>query len=85
MPAAGAASQGLRILRSRAEADKLHMTLEGLAGRSYTLFVRTPHKLGETSGVKVKMSDESDPELVVQFDGPSNTYVRRELTIPFTH
>jgi hypothetical protein len=78
----GAQSYGLRILRSRAEEDGLRLTLEGLGGRSYSLHVRTPHKLVEAEGATITTDACADPQLVVAFDGPINTYVRRELVIP---
>ena len=82
IPAPGAQSEGLRILRSRADRDALHLLLEGIGGRSYALSVRTPHGLGEVSGATVETGVISGPRLLVAFDGPTDTYVRRELTIP---
>ena len=83
----GASSQGLRILRSRADQNALRLMLEGLGGRAYQLRVRTPRRLGEASGVrKVEASEREaskrDVELLVSFEGPEGSYVRRELTIP---
>jgi glycogen debranching enzyme len=78
----GAQSAGLRILRSRADDKALHLLLEGLGGRSYALRARTPYQLGQTGGVKVQADGGSDPQLTVAFDGPSDSYIRRELTIP---
>ncbi|HEV2914806.1 MAG TPA: GH116 family glycosyl hydrolase [Pyrinomonadaceae bacterium] len=79
----GAQSTGLRILRSRADAEALHLLLEGLGGRTYALRARTPYQLGRTDGVAVAQADGgSDPQLSVAFEGPSNAYVRREITIP---
>ncbi len=82
IPVPGAQSQGLRVLRSKAEAGGLHLVFEGLAGRSYTLPVRSPHQLAEIAGVRVT-NRSANQELIVQFEGPADTYVRRELTIPF--
>ena len=82
IPAPGAPSKGLRILRSRADQDALHLVLEGIGGRSYALSVRTPHQLGEVSGATVETGANSATRLLVAFDGPTDTYVRRELTIP---
>jgi glycogen debranching enzyme len=78
----GAVNQGLRILRSRADANALHLTLEGLGGRVYQLRVRTARRLGEASGVKKVETGERDPQLLVSFEGPEGPYVRREVTIP---
>jgi hypothetical protein len=82
IPAPGAPSKGLRILRSRADQAGLHLVLEGISGRSYALSVRTPHQLGEVSGAKFEPGASSATRLLLAFDGPADTYVRRQLTIP---
>ena len=83
MLAPGAQSQGLRILRSTADVAGLRLVLEGLGGHSYILFVQSPQQLGETAGAKVRTNNTSQQELIVEFEGPPDTYVRRELTLPF--
>jgi hypothetical protein len=75
--ARGAASQGLRVLRARAEGGALHLVLEGLAGRSYRLGVRSPRELASAAGVTA-----SKGALLVGFAGADGAYVRRELTLP---
>jgi hypothetical protein len=50
-PARGATSEGLRILRSRAEGGVLHLILEGLAGRTYTLGVRSPRSVADAPAI----------------------------------
>jgi hypothetical protein len=82
IPASGAQSEGLRILRSRADQDALHLVLEGIGGRSYALHVRTPWQLVEVSGTNMKADGPFATRLVVAFSGSADTYVRRELTIP---
>jgi len=82
IPAPGTVNQGLRVLRSRADVAGLHLVLEGLGGRSYPLFVRGPHQLLEIAGVRVTKGSDNQ-ELVVQFEGPADTYIRRDVTIPF--
>ena len=81
---AGATNQGLRILRSRAEATALHLTVEGLGGRSYTANVRTPKQVGSADGVTVKALGDLYAQLTIRFDGPANEYVRRELVLPLS-
>src|SRR2546425_3352931 len=44
IPAPGAQSKGLRVLRSRADQDALHLVLEGIGRQSYTLHLRTPYQ-----------------------------------------
>ena len=78
----GAQSEGLRVLRARAGREALHLLLEGLGGRTYQLRARTPHQLGQTNGVTVKTDNGSEPQLLVAFEGPSDSYVRREIIIP---
>ncbi|HWT02806.1 MAG TPA: GH116 family glycosyl hydrolase [Pyrinomonadaceae bacterium] len=78
----GARSEGLRVLRARADREALHLLLEGVGGRTYQLRARTPYQLGQTDGVTLKADRGSDPQLLVTFAGPPDAYVRREITIP---
>jgi hypothetical protein len=79
----GASNEGLRILRSSADEDALHLTLEGLGGRTYALKALSPLRLAGISGVQVKSTTATEPQLLrVAFDGPAGVYVRRELEIP---
>ena len=80
-PQPGARSEGLRILRSWADASGLHLRLEGLGGQSYSLGIRSPKRLGEAGGVKITQSGDRDKEILVSFDGPAGMYVRRDLTL----
>jgi glycogen debranching enzyme len=81
-PAGGARNHGLRVLRSRAEGGTLRLALEGLAGRSYTLKVRSPRRISGVPGVDVEPGPDREARLRVRFDGPADTYVRRELALP---
>jgi hypothetical protein len=83
--APGAQSEGLRVLRSRADRDALRLLLEGLGGRTYAVRVRTPHQLGQADGASVQADGDSDPLLAVAFEGSSGSYVRREVTVPLRH
>jgi hypothetical protein len=77
----GATSQGLRVLRVRPSQDALALTLEGRAGRTYDVPVRTPRRLGSAAGVTV--DPVADGALLhVTFDGPPGEYVRREIALP---
>jgi glycogen debranching enzyme len=79
----GASSEGLRILRSSADEDALHLTLEGLGGRSYSLKALSPLRLAEISGLQIKSTTAREPQqLRVAFDGAAGVYVRRKLEIP---
>ncbi len=83
----GNTNQGLRILRVQPDANLLRLVLEGRAGREYIVGVRSPRKLTETSGVRVRPDTASgNQELLIRFDASStnaNDYVRREISIPF--
>jgi len=78
----GQSNQGIRLLRARADANALRLVIEGLGGRSYTLRVRSPRRLGEASGVKVSSGGDTNQQLLITFDGPPGAYVRREVVIP---
>ncbi|GAC1396333.1 MAG: hypothetical protein NVSMB56_11030 [Pyrinomonadaceae bacterium] len=82
---AGQTSRGLRVISSRAEADGLHLILEGRGGRTYELGIRTLKQIGalkDASGVMIKQNKSGDARLIVTFDARSDTYLRREITIP---
>jgi hypothetical protein len=81
-PAPGARSEGLRVLRARAEAGGLHLRLEGRGGREYPLRVRTPRGVGGAPGVTATKAGHGDWEVRVSFEGPADTYVRRDLVLP---
>jgi glycogen debranching enzyme len=83
IPAPGAESQGLRVLRSSAQDNGLRLVLEGRSGRTYSLFVRSPHQLAETTGVKVGRNDGPDQELMLEFKGSPDEYSRLDLTVLF--
>jgi glycogen debranching enzyme len=83
VPAAGSENVGLRILRSTAARDQLKLVVEGRGRRSYTVFVRTPHRIGNAPGVTLKGRRGTDWEMEVAFDGPEGDYVRREIVLPF--
>jgi glycogen debranching enzyme len=78
----GASNQGLRILRSRAGTEALHLTLEGLGGRSYSLRVRGPRLPVETKCSAPKTVEKPEQQLTVSFEGAAGVYHRRELLIP---
>jgi glycogen debranching enzyme len=76
-------NEGIRLLRSRADANALRLVVEGFGGRSYTLGVRSPRRLGEASGVKVsRAAGSADQQLLITFDGQPGTYVRKEVIVP---
>jgi glycogen debranching enzyme len=78
----GARSEGLRVIRSRAEENFIRLVLEGRAGRSYELRVRTPREVGQVEGVSASRDARGDTRLLIPFSGNDDAYVRRELTIP---
>ncbi|HUQ34138.1 MAG TPA: hypothetical protein VM095_18600, partial [Pyrinomonadaceae bacterium] len=80
---AGASNQGLRVLRTWADETTLHLTLEGLGARAYSLKVSGPRRLVETKGGSWRVTEKGERQtLLVAFDGPAGVYIRRELTIP---
>ena len=79
----GASNQGLRILSSEADEDVLHLTLEGLADRTYSLKVLGPGSIVQAKDQPPKATETREPQpLSVSFEGPAGTYVRRVVTIP---
>ena len=75
-PGPGAVNEGLRVVRARPEAGVLRLVVEGRAGRSYELGVRTGRTLGAARGVTVAGSVPGGSRLAIAFDGTDGAYVR---------
>jgi hypothetical protein len=78
----GATNSGLRVIRARADAGRLHVVVEGRGDRSYVLQVRSPRRLGRVEGAVVRAAAASGQDLEISFGGKTEEYVRRELTVP---
>jgi hypothetical protein len=81
-PAPGARSEGLRVLRSRAEPGALRLLLEGHGGRAYTLRLVTPFRVEPGADFDAEPVAEGEYELTVPFGPPSGAYARKELVVP---
>jgi glycogen debranching enzyme len=81
VPATGAPSEGLRLLRAWADAAALHLRVEGRGGRAYVIRVRSPRRVGAADGVTVLTPAGREQRLEVRFEGNADTYVRRDITV----
>ena len=79
----GADNRGLRVLRARADARALHLTVEGRGGRAYPISVRTPRRLGTAEDVTALEPGAGFQRLEIRFAGAAADYVRREVVVPF--
>lgn len=77
-------NQDLKIVRAFADDSGLHLIVEGLAGRSYTLGARSGFKLGAAENVQVEQNEGLFGKITVKFDGAENVFVRREILLPLT-
>jgi glycogen debranching enzyme len=83
-PAIGARSEGLRILRSRADDRALRVLVEGRGGRTYEMSLRTPRAMASVTGAELQPATTTrDPVLRVSFAGPGDDYARREVVVNF--
>ena len=82
-PAIGARSEGVRILRSRADDGALRLLVEGLNGRSYDLHLRTSKQAGNVRGATLVPQSAGDPIVRVAFEGEAGEYSRREVVVEF--
>jgi glycogen debranching enzyme len=81
-PAPGARSEGLRLLRVRAEPAGLRIVAEGRGRRTYAVRLHSPRRpLAAGDGVTVHASGAT-PLVRIAFEGPPDTYVRREILLP---
>ncbi|CDM64361.1 amylo-alpha-1,6-glucosidase [Pyrinomonas methylaliphatogenes] len=84
----GARSQGLRLLRAFANADGLRLIIEGVGGKTYPLYVRSPREIERASGARVGESVKESGRvkervIYVTFDGDPERYWRREVAVIF--
>jgi hypothetical protein len=77
----GDRSQGLRILRARAEGGRLQLLIDGRAGRTYAIGVRGPRRPEGVPGVSVGAGPNGDTSLLISFEGPGGEYVRRQVDV----
>lgn len=85
-PKPGDRNNGLRVLRSRGESAGLRLLLEGIAGREYSLNVRSARPLGlpaDAEGLTLTAAEGGGWKLVVKFEGEPGRYARREIVLPF--
>jgi glycogen debranching enzyme len=80
-PHPGSRNQGIRIVRSRADDGALRLLLEGRAGRTYDLFLRTPRRPGIMRGATLVRDQGSDPVIRVTFAGDGDGYTRQEVVL----
>ncbi len=80
-PYPGSRNQGIRIVRSRADDGALRLLLEGRAGRTYDLFLRTPRRPGSMRGATLVRDQGSDPVIRVTFAGDGDGYTRQEVVL----
>jgi hypothetical protein len=81
LPEAGSTSEGLRVLRARAEGGALRLLVEGRAGRAYDVGVRTPPRVAAVAGVTVTAAPRG-AVLRIAFEGAAGPYVRRSIALP---
>lgn len=83
--AAGQESVGLRIVRASAQPNGLFLLLEGRAGRTYELPIKSPRNFREIEGVGISAAPNGKRLLRVTFTGETKEYVRREFLLPFAN
>jgi glycogen debranching enzyme len=80
-PDIGARSNGLRLLRSRADDQGLRLSVQGRAGRSYRLRVRSPRQPQVQDGVTVAAAGPGLWDVGVAFEGTDDQYMRRDIAL----
>jgi hypothetical protein len=82
LPEAGSVSEGLRVLRARVEGGALRLVVEGRAGRSYRVGVRTKRTVAAVAGVTVTRAPLGAEILIAFAQSGTNEYVRRSIALP---
>ena len=77
----GERSSGIRILRSSASSDRLALLVEGRAGQTYDLALRTAKQPVAADRMALAPDGPGTYRLTVSFTGSGAGYVRRDLVI----
>lgn len=78
---AGAENNGLRVVKAQTRKDGLFLIVEGRGGQNYSIGVKSPRVFKEIEGVKFLAGNE--PQLRIFFVGEGNSYIKREIFLPF--
>jgi glycogen debranching enzyme len=81
MLTAGQENNGLRIIKSQARKEGLYLMLEGRGGQTYSVGVKSPRAFKEIEGVKI--ASGSERQMQISFTGEADSYVKREILLPF--
>ncbi len=87
-PSPGAASEGLRVLRVRAEGDVLRLLVEGRGQRTYQLAILGPRSIGASAGAATGVTALSrhgmTQDVTIRFGGSADDDVRQDLRLPLS-
>ncbi len=86
LPALGSASQGLRVLSEtwNSARTQLTLSLSGLAGKTYELFVWNPSQVASVKGAKLGAAGRDSAKLVVEFpSADTESYVHQDVVLNF--
>ena len=86
LPALGSVGQGLRVLSETYNSNyaQMKLSLSGLAGKSYKLFVWNPSQLSSVKGGKLVDVRTDQAALLVEFGGAgAESYVRQDVILSF--
>jgi hypothetical protein len=73
---------GQRTSTRSARPAGLRLVAEGLPGRDYELFLRTPRRPLSSAALALSPAGPGEYRLTLRFDGPKGGHARREVTIP---
>jgi hypothetical protein len=80
-PSAGAASEGLRVIRVEPEGQVLRLLVEGRGQRTYRLSVHGPRSVEAEEGVTPSARQGLTQDVAIHFAGPADAYTRRDLKL----
>jgi hypothetical protein len=86
LPALGGASQGLRVVSEAWNAGRTQLTLSlsGLTGKTYDLFVWNPSQVASVKGAKLGAAAQDEAKLVVAFpSADAESYVHQDIVLNF--
>jgi hypothetical protein len=82
-PEIGDRTSGLKIIRTAYKDSQLHLLVEGLAGKDYSLSLITSRTLASVKEAKVEREEKLEKRIRISFQGDPGSYLKKEVVVRF--
>ncbi len=83
VPEIGDKTSALKIIRTAYKDNELHLLVEGLAGKDYSLSLISSRALASVKEAKVEREDKLEKRIRISFQGDEGSYMKKEVVARF--